>query len=90
MGFYEADRKHRIAPEEAVLVVHDFLTRCKRWAEREVPRRLEQAAADGRPESAAKLHAWVSYVQFTDHTLNELEAGTLDHWFDPTAEETAE
>jgi hypothetical protein len=88
MALYDPQRTPRVAPEDAVLVVRDFLQRCRRWAEREIPRRLEQVAADGRPETAAKLHAWIAYVQFTDHALRELETGQLDHWFTdpPTAD----
>jgi len=34
------------------------------------------------PKLAAKLHQWLSFRAFLDHTLRELEDGTLDHWFD--------
>lgn len=50
-----------------------FVTRCRAWAVDEIARRR----AAGRPTAE-----WESYLKFTDHTLHELEAGTLDHWFD--------
>lgn len=54
----------------------DFVARCRDWAAAEIERR----AADGRP-----AHEWHSYLKFTDHTLRELDEGTLDGWFDGSA-----
>ncbi len=59
-------------PAQALAAAHDFVTRCRAWAIDEIARR----EADGKP-----THAWQSYLQFTDHTLRELEDGTLDRWF---------
>jgi hypothetical protein len=52
--------------------VKDFVQRCRLWSVAE----LERRAADGRPTAE-----WESYLKFTDHTLQELDNGTLDHWF---------
>jgi hypothetical protein len=59
-------------PGERWAAVKDFVLRCRRWSEGE----LERRAADGRPTTE-----WDAYLKFTDHTLRELDDGTLDHWF---------
>lgn len=51
---------------------YTFVRRCREWAAAEIERR----ARDGRPTAE-----WESYLRFTDHTLRELENGTLDAWF---------
>ncbi len=62
--------------------VQAFLVRCRSWAtEREIPIRVQQISEDPRAERAASLHAWLSWRDFIDHALVELESGTLDHWF---------
>lgn len=82
MPLYDPSREVAVDAVDAVAVVHAFLRRCARWAEeREIPRRLEELASDPDPDRAAKLHAWISYLRFTEHTLRELEDGTLDGWF---------
>jgi hypothetical protein len=50
------------------------VARCREWAVAEIARR----EASGRP-----VEEWTSYVRFSEHTLHELDAGTLDEWFDP-------
>lgn len=55
---------------------HAFVTRCRAWAAEEIERRK----VNGKP-----LHEWESYLRFTDHTLRELENGTLDAWFEEDA-----
>ncbi len=62
------------APDLALAAAHAFVTRCRAWAVDELARRT----AAGRP-----TQEWESYLRFTDHTLRELEDGTLDHWFVP-------
>lgn len=52
---------------------HDFVSQCISWAEGEIGRR----EADGR--STAE---WENYLRFSRHTLTELEAGSLDAWFE--------
>lgn len=59
-------------PGEALAAAHAFVTRCRVWAVDELARRAENGKATG---------AWESYLAFTDHTLHELENGTLDDWF---------
>ena len=60
------------SPEAAWTAVHTFVGRCRRWAADEITRR----EAAGRP-----TEEWRSYLRFTDHTLAELQNGTLDPWF---------
>lgn len=59
-------------PAQALAAAHAFVKRCREWAVAELDRRR----ASGKP-----LHEWESYLRFTDHTLRELEDGTLDGWF---------
>lgn len=59
-------------PEQRIAAVHAFVTRCRAWAVGEIERRTDDARAAG---------DWELYLRFTDHTLKELEEGTLDHWF---------
>lgn len=76
-------------PGAASLAVEDFLRRCLHWARVvELPRRRQAAQDSEDPEVAMKLHAWLSYIRFTEHALEELRDGRLDHWFRP-GEETA-
>lgn len=68
--------------EDQVAVVRAFLVRCRDWAsEREIPVRLEQIRQEPRAQQAAALHAWLSYRDFVEHALAELDSGALDHWF---------
>ncbi|MSP55391.1 MAG: hypothetical protein EXR69_07305 [Myxococcales bacterium] len=50
-----------------------FVERCHSWSVDEIKRR----ETDGRP-----LADWQVYLRFTEHTLHELDAGTLDAWFE--------
>lgn len=59
-------------PAQRIAAVHAFTTRCRAWAVDAIARRREEGrAADD----------WELYLRFTEHTLEELENGTLDHWF---------
>lgn len=53
---------------------YTFVQRCRAWAVGEIAKRTRE----GRPTAE-----WEVYLRFTDHTLRELEDGTLDGWFDP-------
>lgn len=82
MVLYDPSRTPEVASADAVLIVHDFLQRCRRWAaEREIPARLQQVQADLDPQDAARLQQWIAYLRFTEHAIEELESGRLDHWF---------
>jgi hypothetical protein len=71
-----------VPPDQAVAVVHAFLVRCRGWAlTREIPKRTLRVQQDPTPEAVASLHSWVSYLRFTEHAIQEIETGTLDHWF---------
>lgn len=85
MPLFDANRKVSVAPQDAVVIAHTFVKKCREWAlDQEIPKITQRFAADPTASDAAKLHAWTSFVAFLDHTLAELEAGTLDHWFPPT------
>lgn len=82
MTLYDPHRRPAVEAADAICVAHDFLGRCRRWAlDRELPSRVEKVKTDLRPEDAAKLHEWIAYLRFVEHTMRELEAGTLDDWF---------
>ena len=84
---FDPARALEVDPRDAVRVAHRFVQQCRTWAiERELPARRARVQHGDAPEAAAKLHAWLSYVAFLDHTLHELEDGTLDHWFAPVAD----
>jgi hypothetical protein len=67
------DADPHATPEQRIAAVHAFTTRCRQWAVDAIARRQ----AEGRPSDD-----WEIYLRFTDHTLHELENGTLDHWFE--------
>ena len=82
MSLYDPARKPQVDPADAVLVVHEFLERCRAWAvEREIPKRLQRVAQDADPAEAGKLHEWVAYARFVEHAMKELREGALDDWF---------
>lgn len=82
MALYDEHRGGKVAPEDAVVTVHRFVAKCREWALKlEIPKRSQRLAAQPDRLEAEKLAAWLRYVEFLDHTLTELEAGTLDHWF---------
>jgi hypothetical protein len=81
---YRPDHAAEVAPEDAVVVVHRFLERCRAWAdEREIPRRLDRVRDTLDLDEASKLQAWIAWKRFTEHALRELERGELDRWFVP-------
>lgn len=83
MTLFDPHRDVSVAPQDAVVIAHAFVEKCRQWAlEREIPRRTQRLAAQHDPLEAEKLAAWRSYVTFLDHTLRELEDGTLDGWFE--------
>ena len=59
-------------PGERWAAARDFVQRCQDWSEAEMERRV----VDGRD-----LTKWKVYAEFTQHTLRELDDGTLDAWF---------
>lgn len=82
MPLFDPARTPDVSPEDAVAIAHAFLQQCRSWvADVELPKRRQAILDDNAPEHAAKLHQWLSYLEFTDHAINELEDGTLDHWF---------
>jgi hypothetical protein len=82
MPLYDNKTPLTCSAEEAAAIVHAFVTRCLAWAEeQELPK--TQALYDTTPTEAlsARLRQWMTYRDFTRHTLQELEDGTLDRWF---------
>lgn len=67
-----------IPPAAALHATYLFVQKCRAYA---------VAQVETRRESGRHLAEWESYLRFTDHTLRELENGTLDHWF--AAEESS-
>lgn len=86
MALYDPDHNPQVSPQDAAVVAHRFLTRCRDWArDREIPRRLEQVGEGLDPVAAGRLHAWVAWMRFCEHALTEIEDGTLDAWFQADA-----
>ena len=80
---YKPDYSPAVSPADALAVTREFLIFCRQWAEeKEIPKRRTEFAQRTDPERAARLAAWESYVEFTNHAIAELESGTLDHWFE--------
>lgn len=82
MSLHDPNRVPSVDPADAVRIVEAFLERCRAWAvDREIPARLRRVAETHDPAEAGKLHEWVAWERFVDHTLAELRDGTLDAWF---------
>lgn len=82
MALYDPEREPAVEPADAAAVVHAFLVKARAWAiEREIPKRIERVREGHDMGEAAQLHAWVAWQRFVEHTLREIEDGTLDHWF---------
>lgn len=61
-------------PPAAWAAARAFTERCADYARAELVRR-EASAKDS--------SEWKVYLRFCEHTLRELDDGTLDGWFDP-------
>jgi hypothetical protein len=82
MALFNRHRASKVAPQDAVVIAHRFVSKCREWAlNQEIPQRSQRLAAQSDREQAEKLVAWLRYVEFLDHTLAELEDGRLDPWF---------
>lgn len=82
MPLFDPMHRPTASAEDRAAIAHDFLRRCREWAvEVELPKRRQAALQSDSPEAAAKLHQWLTYLQFTDHAIEEVEQGKLDHWF---------
>ena len=82
MALFNPHRASNVAPQDAVVIAHRFVSKCREWAlNQEIPKRSQRLAAQPDSEQAEKLVAWLRYVEFLDHTLAELEDGRLDPWF---------
>ena len=57
-------------------IVLDYLKRCNAYAEDSIARKTERDEYD-------QTVSWKSYIEFNDHAIEEIENGTLDHWFTP-------
>lgn len=56
-----------------------FLKKCNVYAEASLERKRERGELD-------EITKWESYIEFNQHALEEIANGTLDRWFEPTAE----
>ncbi len=82
MTLFQPERHPQVSPQDALAIVHRFVEQCRAWAvDKEIPKRLQRLTEDPNSDEGARLQAWISYREFLDHTLRELEEGTLDHWF---------
>ena len=82
MPLFQEGRSVHVAPEDAVVIAHLFVKKCKAWGEsRGLPESLQRYAAQPTSGHAARIHAWSSFVEMLELTLQELENGDLDSWF---------
>ena len=82
-NLYKPGYSPELLPSDALAITHEFLLFCRQWAvEKEIPKRRAELRDSNDPERVARLTAWESYIEFTDHAIHELESGTLDHWFE--------
>lgn len=91
MTLFDPRHHPTVSPEDASAIVHAFLQNCVRWAEdKEIAVTQKKFNKSPSQKLAARLLAWTTYRDFTLHTLQELEDGTLDHWFeiDPPPDES--
>jgi hypothetical protein len=91
MALYDPHRQPSVDPADAIVIVHAFLERCRRWAvDQEIPKRLRKVEETHDPADAARLHEWITWERFVEHAMTELRDGRLDDWFDagPLADET--
>ena len=56
-------------------VVADFLRKCIDYANASIERKQQRGQDDLIP-------AWQSYIEFTQHAIDEIHTGKLDSWFD--------
>lgn len=62
-------------------VVAAFLKKCNTYALASIERKRERGDVDEIPK-------WESYVEFNEHTLEEIANGTLDRWFTDEPEQS--
>lgn len=92
MTFYQPDRRNeagRVDPVLKSLIVHAFLKEVQVYVEEMIEgkqKALSKKAGDGpqdaRIEITQKLRQWRDYHRFNQIALQEIEAGTLDPWFE--------
>ena len=66
-------------------IIADFLQRCNTYAEQQLDKYRDQRGEASGMDALAlqdKIGHWTSYRAFNEHTLTELDDGTLDDWFD--------
>ena len=56
-------------------VVADFLTKCIDYANASIERKKQRGEVDLIP-------AWETYIDFTQHSIDEIHTGKLDRWFE--------
>ena len=57
-------------------VVLEYLNRCNTYAEASIARKRERGESN-------ETNPWTSYIEFNNHAIEEIQNGTLDHWFTP-------
>ena len=56
-------------------IVADFLSKCIDYANASIARKQERGEQELIP-------AWQTYIEFTQHAIDEINTGKLDSWFD--------
>jgi hypothetical protein len=67
-------------------IIIDFLNKCNIYSE-QMLKRYEQQLADANGADRAltqkKIENWISYREFNEYTITELNTDELDDWFGP-------
>jgi hypothetical protein len=73
----------QLKPEVMAMVVHAFLEKVQRYSEEVIETKWKalQKKKGKDPETLQKLSDWTRYHRFNQIALEEIEDGTLDHWF---------
>jgi hypothetical protein len=83
MPLYDPRVRVAAPPAERVAIARRFVLQCLDWAnEREIPKHMQRVAAEPKAEDASKLKDWLTFRDFLQHALEELEDGRLDGWFE--------
>ncbi|MCH1422769.1 MAG: flavin reductase family protein [Candidatus Poseidoniaceae archaeon] len=57
-------------------IVLDYLRKCNAYAEKSISRKQERGESE-------QTSPWTSYIEFNEHAIEEINNGTLNHWFTP-------
>ncbi|MDA0715303.1 MAG: flavin reductase [archaeon] len=63
-------------------IVVRFLRQCNEYAYKSIARKNERGETQ-------EIGPWESYIEFNQHSIDEIESGELDHWFEHHVSQTS-